>query len=34
MAQDQPGQLLALLFQGGFKGGGGHGGFPLLTDAA
>ncbi|MNM96637.1 hypothetical protein D3C81_1091210 [compost metagenome] len=35
MAADQFGQLLALHFQGWVDGrGGGHDGFPLLTDAA
>jgi len=35
MAADQLGQLQALQFQGRVDGrGGGHDGFPLLTDAA
>jgi hypothetical protein len=35
MAADQLGQFLALQFQGRVDGrGGGHDGFPLLTDAA
>ncbi|MNI63713.1 hypothetical protein D3C73_1191100 [compost metagenome] len=35
MAPDQLGQFLALHFQGRINGrGGGHDGFPLLTDAA
>ncbi|MNF04064.1 hypothetical protein D3C80_2035020 [compost metagenome] len=35
VAVDQLGQLQALQFQGRFGGrGGGHDGFPLLTDAA